>query len=61
MGKEKDAHILRNIVKMNIVSDEYGFVYFNELLFKSMKRIYAEERSKNRILIDHELKALESL
>lgn len=37
---ESDTVIMRNIVKMNLESDEEGFIYFNELLFKAMKRIY---------------------
>jgi hypothetical protein len=61
MSEESDAHILRNIVKMSLDSDEHGFVYFNEVLFKSMKRKYAEERTKNRALIEHEVRALEKL
>jgi hypothetical protein len=61
MHSESDQHILRNIVKMNLESDENGFVYFNELLFKAMKRKYAEERTKNRVLIEHELKILQKL
>jgi hypothetical protein len=43
---------------MNLESDENGFVYFNELLFKTMKRKYADERTKNRALIEHEIKTL---
>ena len=46
---------------MNLESDEYGFVYFNEVLFRSMKRKYAEERCKNKVLINHELRALDKL
>ena len=55
MTDDSDAVILRNIVKMNFESDEHGFVYFNEVLFKAMKRKYAEERTKNKVLINHEL------
>lgn len=61
MAEESDAHILRNIVKMSLESDEHGFVYFNEMLFKTMKRKYAEERTKNRVMIEHELRALDKL
>ena len=42
-------------------SDEEGFVYFNELLFKSMKRRYGQERTKKKVLVDLELKTLEKL
>ena len=47
---ENDAGIMRNIVKMSLESDEEGFIYFNELLFKSMKRKYGEEKTKKKIL-----------
>lgn len=52
---------MRNIVKMNLESDEEGFIYFNELLFKSMKRIYGCERTKKKVLAEIELKTLEKL
>lgn len=42
-------------------SDENGFVYFNELLFKAMKRKYAEERLKKKAMIEYELQTLEKL
>lgn len=61
MHNESDQHILRNIVKMNLESDENGFVYFNELLFKTMKRKYADERTKNKALIENEIKILQKL
>jgi len=61
MAEETDAVVLRNIMKMNFESDENGFVYFNDVLFKAMKKKYAEERTKNRVLIEHELRALERL
>ena len=61
MHEDSDSHILRNIVKMNLESDEHGFIYFNELLFKAMKRKYTDERTKNRILINHEVQILERL
>jgi hypothetical protein len=58
---ESDSGIMRNIVKMNLESDEDGFIYFNELLFKSMKRVYGEERTKKKVLADLEFKTLEKL
>lgn len=37
---------------MDLEADEEGFVYFNELLFKSMKRAFGEKRITNKILAD---------
>src|SRR5438105_407810 len=51
---ENDAGIMRNIVKMSLESDEEGFIYFNELLFKAMKRKYGEERTKKKVLAEYE-------
>ncbi|CDW83739.1 cation channel family protein [Stylonychia lemnae] len=61
MKDDTDKNIMRYIVKMNLESDEEGFIYFNELLFKAMKRIYGKERTKKRILVDFELKTLDKL
>lgn len=41
--------------------DDEGFVYFNELLYKTMKRRYAYGRTKKRILFEMELFTLEQL
>ncbi len=59
-GEDRDE-IIKNIVKMDLESDEHGFVYFNELLFKTMKRVYGDEHMKNRILVEHELKVLKKI
>ena len=42
-------------------SDEEGFLYFNDLLFKTMKRRYGKDRTKKKILVELELKTLEKL
>ena len=58
------------ILKMDLVSDNNGFVYFNELLFRSMKRldfnfiifrVYGEENVKNITLAQQELSVLKKL
>ena len=41
--------------------DDEGFVYFNELLFKTMKRRYGQERTKKKILAEIEFRALDQL
>ena len=50
--------IIKSVVKMDLDSDADGYVYFNELLFKTLKRIYGEEREKNMIVINEELRTL---
>lgn len=45
-------NVIKEIVKMDLEADEEGFVYFNELLFKTMKRVYGERNIKNKILAD---------
>lgn len=42
-------------------SDEDGYIYFNELLYKTMKRRYAGGRTKKKILFEVELQTLEKL
>lgn len=45
----------RHLILIIFYSDEDGFVYFNELLFKTMKRRYAAGRTKKKILFECEL------
>jgi anaerobic ribonucleoside-triphosphate reductase len=61
MKGEKDKDVIKKIVLMGVVTDEEGFVYFNELLFKAMRSEYGETHVKNRILVDHEIKAREKI
>ena len=49
--------IIRAIVKMDLMSDDEGFIYFNDLLMKTMKRIYGNFRLINMMLIESELKS----
>ena len=42
MSQDDNDDIIKNIVKMDVESDEGGFVYFNELLFKTMNRVYGD-------------------
>lgn len=53
--------IIRVIVKMDLMSDDEGFIYFNDLLLKSMKRVYGNFRLINMILIECELKTYEKI
>ena len=52
-----DSDILRNVVLMNIKQDENGYIYFNELLYKVMKKKYGIKNVKNKILADKEIAA----
>ena len=40
--------VIKEIVKMDLESDKQGFIYFNELLFKTFRRIYGDEHVLNR-------------
>lgn len=46
---------------MELHSDEDGFVYFNELLYRTMRREYGESHVKNKILVDHELRTMQKI
>jgi len=63
MSKMKNDRrgIERELVIMNIQADPDGFVYFNELLYKTMKRRYMPGRTKKKILFECELDTLDKL
>lgn len=61
MSDKSDKVIIKNVVLMELVSDEEGFVYFNELLFRSMRRVYGESHVKNKILVEHELRTMRKI
>ena len=44
----------KNIVQMDIRADEEGFVYFNELLYKVMRKEYGIKHIRNKKLAEHE-------
>jgi hypothetical protein len=46
---------------MDLEADGEGYVYFNELLFKTMKMIFGEEHLKNKILIDAEYRTIKKI
>lgn len=45
-------NIIKHVITMDLDSDADGYVYFNELLFKTLKRVYGEEHEKNRLVIE---------
>jgi hypothetical protein len=45
---------INNIVLMDIRSDEEGYVYYNELLYKIMKKDYGVKHIRNKKLAEHE-------
>jgi hypothetical protein len=61
MKGESDREIMRNIVGMDMISDSEGFIYFNELLFKSMRRIYGPLHIKNKLLLENEVNTLKKI
>lgn len=61
MSDKQDKDIIKSVVLMELVSDEEGFVYFNELLFRAMRMVYGESRVKNKILVEHELKTMKKI
>jgi hypothetical protein len=46
---------------MDLEADGDGFVYFNELLFKTMKMVFGEEHLKHKKLIEAEFRALKKI
>jgi hypothetical protein len=40
MRGEKINEIIKSVMQMELVSDQEGFVYFNELLFRAFRRVY---------------------
>lgn len=61
MNDIPDKDIIKNIVLMELVSDEEGYIYFNELLYRAMRRVYGEARVKNKILVDHEIRTMKKI
>ena len=51
---EDDNEIHKNIVQMDIRADEEGYVYFNELLYKVMKKQYGVRHIRNKKLAEYE-------
>ena len=58
-GDEQDD-IIKKIVMMDL-DTEGGFVYFNELLYKAMKREYGDNHIKNKMLAMSEYKAYQAI
>lgn len=58
MSNLKDTEIIKHVVLMELQSDEEGFVYFHELLYRAMRRVYGEQHVRNKILVDCEVKTL---
>ena len=45
-----EASLKRNLLKMGIRSDD-GYIYFNELLYRSMRRIYGSIKLNKQMQI----------
>ena len=61
MKDKADKEIIKDVVLMELQSDEDGFVYFHELLYRAMRRVYGEQHVKNKILVDHELRTMQRI
>jgi hypothetical protein len=61
MRNEPINDIIKSVMQMELVSDVEGFVYFNELLYRVFRRVYGDRHVKNKIVIEHEINALETL
>ena len=61
MSDKSDKDIIKDVVLMELQSDEDGFVYFHELLYRTMRRYYGELHIKNKILVDHELRTMQKI
>jgi hypothetical protein len=53
--------IIKSVMAMELLSDNEGFVYFNELLFRVMRRVYGDEHVKNRILVEQEIQTMKKI
>jgi len=61
MRGEKMNEIIKSVMQMELVSDQEGFVYFNELLFRAFRRVYGDYHVRNKIVIGHEINAIERI
>jgi hypothetical protein len=51
MRGEKINEIIKSVMQMELVSDQEGFVYFNELLYRAFRRVYGDYHVRNKIVI----------
>jgi hypothetical protein len=61
MKGEKVSGIIKNVVRLELSSDNEGFVYFNELLYRVMRRVYGDTHVKNKILIESEITTMKKI
>jgi hypothetical protein len=61
MQGESVNDIIKSVMQMELVSDNEGFVYFNELLYKVMRRQYGDPHVKNKVLIEQELVTIKKI
>jgi hypothetical protein len=43
---------VKDLLVQSFIRDNDGFIYFNELLYKTMKRRYANGRTKKKVLME---------
>ena len=61
MQGESVGEIIKSVMQMELVSDNEGFVYFNELLFRVMRARYGDPHVKNKVIIEQELVTMKKL
>ena len=59
--KEIKEDILKAALKMDLDSDGQGHVFFNEILYKTMKQRYGDYHIKNKLLAQAEYKAYKKI
>lgn len=55
MKGRTNNEVIKHIVLMGVQTDD-GYVYFHELLFKSMRLLYGDMHVKNMILAENEFR-----
>jgi hypothetical protein len=50
MKGDHEDEIMKKVIMMDVQPDSDGFYYFNEILFKTMKRYYCNTPIKNKLL-----------
>jgi hypothetical protein len=59
--EEKDIFIHQTLIKLDMKSDKFGFVHFNEVLFQRLKIKYRTEDVLNKALYKQEIKVLKKI
>jgi hypothetical protein len=55
------SNIIKSVIQMELISDNEGFVYFNELLYRVMRRVYGDDRVLNKIQVEQEIQTMKKI